>query len=217
MLALHLDNILFLLFVAVAILFQILTRAATKARRRPGDTQRRSTPSSQRTRPLTEESDESDQERIRKFLEALGQPTASKPPPPVPQRPTYQQPTVLPHVPPFESPLPPLKTRPPDLPTEIRLPGQIPPTREAKPFRPSVAETAFEVHLGARPIETARIIKTPAEAYAIATKPISKSGEARIDVATMLRSPSGLRDAIILREVFGPPRSMQPIDLIGSV
>jgi hypothetical protein len=33
----------------------------------------------------------------------------------------------------------------------------------------------------------------------------------------MLRSTSGLRDAIILREIFGPPRSMQPLDLVGSV
>ena len=43
MAALHLDNLLFLLFVALAIFFQILTRAATKGRRRPGDTSRRST------------------------------------------------------------------------------------------------------------------------------------------------------------------------------
>src|SRR5947207_5426599 len=147
MAALHLDNILFLLFVAIAIFFQILTRAATKASRRPGDPQRRSTSPSQRTRPLIQTPDENDEERVRKFLEALGQPTTSKPPPPVPQRPTYQKPVVLPHVPPpLKSPLPPLTTKPPDLPREIRLPEQIPPPRES-----------------------ATVIKTPAEAYAIAT------------------------------------------------
>src|SRR5438552_1237557 len=111
MAALHLDNLLFLLFVAIAILFQILTRAATKGRRRPGDTTRRSTSPSQRSRPLTADTDQTDEERIRKFLEALGQPTTSKPPPPVAPRPTYQRPTVLPHVPPpLKSPLPPLTT-----------------------------------------------------------------------------------------------------------
>src|SRR5947207_7436757 len=146
MAALHLDNILFLLFVAIAIFFQILTRAATKASRRPGDPQRRSTSPSQRTRPLIQTPDENDEERVRKFLEALGQPTTSKPPPPVPQRPTYQKPVVLPHVP------PPLTTRPPESepdwqsPREIRLPGQIHPTREAKAFPPKAAETSFEVH-----------------------------------------------------------------------
>src|SRR5205807_6271059 len=139
MAAVHLDNLLFLLFVAIAIFFQILTRAATKSRRRPGDTTRRSTSPSQQSRPIAHQPEETDEERIRKFLEALGQPTTSKPPPPVAQRPTYQRPTVLPHVPPpLRSPLPPLTTRPPEseregpLPHEIRLPGQITPTGEAK-------------------------------------------------------------------------------------
>src|SRR6267143_6552934 len=155
MAALHLDNLLFLLFVAVAIFFQILTRAATKTRKRPGDTTRRSTPPSQMSRPISGDADETDEQRIRKFLEALGQPTTSKPPAPVAPRPTYQRPTVLPHVsPPLRSPLPPLTTRPPDLPREIRLPGQITPTREAKTFRPKVAESpVFEVQQGPSPLE----------------------------------------------------------------
>ena len=223
MAALHLDNLLFLLFVALAIFFQILTRAATKGRRRPGDTTRRSTSPSQMSRPLSREPDETDEQRIRKFLEALGQPTTSKPPAPVAPRPTYQRPTVLPHVGPMQSPLPPLKTRPPESepdwrsPREIKLPGQIPPTREAKPFRPRTVETAFEVQRGTAPVESAPVVKTAAEAYAIATQPIPKSAEAKIDIATLLRSTSGLRDAIILREIFGPPRSLQPLDLVGTV
>ena len=212
MAALHLDNLLFLLFVAIAIFFQILTRAATKGRRRPGDTTRRSTSPSQTVRRLSTEPDETDEQRIRKFLEALGQPTTSKPPEPVAPRPTYQRPTVLPHVP------PPLTTRPPDLPREIKLPGQIPPTREARTFRPRVADApAFEVQQGPAPLEPPPVIATAAEAYAIATQPISKSADARTNLATMLRSASGLRDAIILREIFGPPRSLQPLDLVGSV
>jgi hypothetical protein len=218
MAALHLDNLLFLLFVALAIFFQILTRAATKSRRRPGDTKRRSTSPSQMARPLSQEPDETDEERIRKFLEALGQPTTSKPPSPIAPRPTYQRPTVLPHVPPLPSPLPPLTTRPPDLPREIKLPGQIAPTREVRTFRPKIAEApVFEVRQGPPPLEPVSVVKKAAEAYAIATKPISKPGEAKIDITTLLRSTSGLRDAIILREIFGPPRSLQPLDLVGNV
>src|SRR2546421_2521792 len=223
--ALHLDNLLFLLFVALAIFFQILTKAATKGRRRPGDTTRRSTSPSQRSRPIPREPDETDEQRIRKFLEALGQPTTSEPPTPVTPRPTYQRPVVLPHVsPPLQCPLPPLKTRPPEsepdwrLPREIKLPGQITPTREARTFQPRVAEApAFEVQQGPALLEALPVIRTAAEAYAIATKPISKSSEAKIDVATLLRSTSGLRNAIILREIFGPPRSLQPLDLVGSI
>jgi hypothetical protein len=219
MAAVHLDNLLFLLFVALAIFFQILTRAATKSRRRPGDTTRRSTPPSQGARPIASESEDTDTDRIRKFLEALGQPTTSKPPPPVTQRPSYQKPIVVPRVRPITaSELPPLTTRPPDLPREIRLPGQIPPTREGRTFQPRVAEApAFEVQQGPAPLESLPIIKTAAETYAIATQPIPKSAEAKIDIATLLRSTSGLRDAIILREIFGPPRSLQPLDLVGSV
>jgi hypothetical protein len=218
MAAVHLDNLLFLLFVAIAIFFQILTRAATKAGRRPGDTKRRSTSPPQTQRPEAPGPDETDEERIRKFLEALGQPTTSKPPEPIAPRPTYQRPTVLPHVPPpLRSPLPPLKTRPPDLPREIRLPGQIPPTREARTFRPKVADApAFDVQQSLPPLESLPVIKTAAEAYAIATQPIPKSADAKIDITTLLRSTSGLRDAIILREIFGPPRSLQPLDLVGS-
>jgi len=218
MAAVHLDNLLFLLFVAIAIFFQILTRAATKSRRRPGDTTRRSTSPSQMSRPIPRETDDTDEQRIRKFLEALGQPTTSEPPAPVAPRPTYQRPVVLAHVGPMKSPLPPLTTRPPDLPREIRLPGRIAPTREARTFQPRVAEApAFEVQQGQPLLEPSPVIKTAAEAYAIATKPIAKSADAKIDIATLLRSTSGLRDAIILREIFGPPRSLQPLDLVGSV
>jgi len=76
---------------------------------------------------------------------------------------------------------------------------------------------AFEIQQGPPSLEPLPVIRTAAEAYAIATQPISKSAGAKIDIATMLRSTSGLRDAIILREIFGPPRSLQPLDLVGSV
>src|SRR5713101_7764044 len=186
MAALHLDNLLFLLFVVLAIFFQILTRAATKSRRRRGATGRRSASPSQMSRPLSDDADETDEERIRKFLEALGQPTTSKPPAPVSPWPTYERPVVLPHMPPFGSPLPPLTTRPPDLPRKIKLPGQITPTYEAKTFTPKVAEPArFEVHEGQIEPEAAPIIKMPAEAYASATQPISKPEQTETNITAL--------------------------------
>jgi hypothetical protein len=200
MAALHLDNLLFLLFVALAIFFQILTKVATKGRRRPGDTTGGSTSPSQRARPMTSESEETDADRIRKFLEALGQPTTSTPPAPVTRRPSYQKPIVVPRVPPITaSGLPPLTTRPPEPEPEWRLPSEI--IREG-PLSPE-------------PIPVMK--RAAAEMYEIASQPISKSAEAKIDITTLLRSTSGLRDAIILREIFGPPRSLQPLDLVGSV
>ena len=188
--ATHFDNLLVLLFFAIAILFQILTSAAAKSRKRRGDSQPRST-SPQRSRPLATEED--DQDRIRKFLEALGQPTTSKPPPPVASRPTYQKPIVLPKRdrPPIArrilSPLPPLTTEPPEFPRETQ-PGPLP----LSPI------SEVEVKAALQPVEK---------------EPI---GKAR-DLATLLTSTAGLREAIILREIFGPPRSMQPLDLVGNV
>jgi hypothetical protein len=213
----HLDQLVFILLVAVAFLFQLLTRAASKARKGPGETKRRSTSAPLSPRPIPRTSVEPDEERIRRFLEALGQPTTSKPPPPVAPRPTYDKPIMIPHLPPLGSPLPPLTARPPDLPREIKLPGQITPTRQKKTSTPRVAEaTAFEVREGRIPNEPSPAIKTPAEAYVIATQTISRSKQPGTDIAALLKSTSGLRDGIILREIFGPPRSLQPLDLIGK-
>ena len=218
MIAVHFENLLFLLFVAGAFLFQLLARAASKTSKNADESQRRSRSRPQAPPPIPRATAESDEERIRKFLEALGQPTTSKPPPPIIPRPTYQKPVVLPHVGPFASPLPPLTTRPPDLPRKIKLPGQITSTRGKKTFRPRSAEASeFEVHEGPMSTEPPPIIKTPVEAYAIATQPISKPDQTETNMAALLRSTSGLRNAIILREVFGPPRSLQPLDLVGSV
>jgi hypothetical protein len=217
MIAVHFENLLFLLFVAGAFLFQLLTRAASKTRKNADESQRRSTSGPQTPPPISRAPAETDEERIRKFLEALGQPTTSKPPPPVVPRPTYQKPVVLPHVPPFVSPLPPLTTRPPDLPRKIGLPGQLPPTDKAKTSTSKIAEpSTFEAYKGP-PSESPPTIKTAAEAYAIATQPVLTPGQSKTDIAVLLTSTSGLRNAIILREVFGPPRSLQPLDLVGSV
>ena len=206
--AAHLDNFLFLLFVAIWIFFQVLTRAATKGRRTGGDANKRPPPTPQISRSVRQQQEQTDQERMRKFFEALGQPTTSTPPAPVRPRPT-----VFPR--PMKSPLPPLTTRPPDLPREIRLPGQIPPTREARTFQPTAADVPFELHGRVAPIEANPVLKTPAEAYSMATRPVpspaSQPTQKSLDLAAMLRSSSGLRNAIILREIFGPPRAFSDL------
>src|SRR5947208_9954877 len=82
MLAFSLDNLLFFLLIAVAALFQLLSKAITKAKKSdPNETS--SSPRTQTARPIQRAPRESDADRIRKFLEALGQPPSSTPPPPV--------------------------------------------------------------------------------------------------------------------------------------
>src|ERR1700745_2977567 len=81
MLAVHLENLLFLLLLVLAGLFQLLGRAA----RTPHEDEEKPTskPAPRTLKPIPRAPAESDEERIRKFLEALGQPAASRPPPPV--------------------------------------------------------------------------------------------------------------------------------------
>src|SRR5262249_17895329 len=92
MLAVSLDNLLFLLLIAVAALFQLLSKAISKAGKSDSD-EKSSAPRPQIPRPTQRAPRESDADRVRKFLEALGQPPTSTPPPPVAPR------TDVPHRP----------------------------------------------------------------------------------------------------------------------
>ena len=187
----------------MAALFRLLASKASNAAKKntkptPGSTSVPPTP-----QPVTRRPADTDEERIRRFLEALGQPTSSSPPAPVVPKPSYQKPMLLPRTPPIASPLPPLKTRPPDLPRETPLP--------LKPVIAKIAEpAAFEVHKDATPVEPAALTSAPAEAYAIGA---GQPAQITTDFGVLLGSASALRNAIILREIFGPPRSLRPLDL----
>jgi hypothetical protein len=211
MIAANLDNLLFFLLVAVAVLFQLLAKAVSKANKdqiKRGSTQIPGTPP-----PIPRASAGSGEEKIRKLLEALGHPPTSTPPPPVaprtdiPVRPLapVQPPTVYPPTPwqltreerrkrraaRKESPPPPPVTR----------------VEEIVPPKVTVAP-AFEVHEGPLPAEGPTIIKTPVEAPA-ATRSAAKGADVKPDIATLLASKSDLRNAIILREILGSPRGLR--------
>ncbi len=73
---------------------------------------------------------------------------------------------------------------------------------------------AFEVQEGPLPIAPLPIFKAPAKTYAGVTPAIAKAEEPRTDIAMLLASRSGLRDAIVLREILGPPRGLRMLDLL---
>jgi hypothetical protein len=137
---------------------------------------------------------QSEEERIRKFLEALGQPAGSAPPPKVIPR----RPPITPRI--FPT-LPPLKTVPPPLPAEEAPAFVVPPLLPAQSAAPARADIDYQVQDFARQTSSGPAPKTRAP-----------SGLARVKLGT----PKDLRTAIVLREIFGPPRSLQPFDLTSG-
>jgi len=214
----HIENLLFILLIAIAVLFRLLASKVGEAKKRQEDSDRSSTTSPSAPEPTEHAPVESDEERIRRFLEALGQPTGSRPPPPVVPR------TDIPPRPlaPVQPPIAPLweltraeRRKRDAIRKEIRPPESA---KTAEKIFPSAIAHApvFEVHEGQPPAEPPPIIKMPVEAYAAVTRPVAKGEDVKTDIAVLLASKSGLRNAIILREIFGPPRSLQPLDLVGS-
>lgn len=206
MIAAHLDSLLFLLLVAVAVLFQFLAKAAGKT----GKDQTKSTPIPRTPTPMRRAPTESDEDRIRKLLEALGQPPTSRPPPSVVPR-TDIPPRPLAPVQPPNSPFSQLrreKSR-----KRETIPKEIPPPRSVRDAEKMVPP-AFEVQERSFPIAPPPIFKAPVETDAGVTPTIAKVEVRRTDIATLLASTSGLRGAIILREILGAPRGLRMLDLL---
>ena len=220
MLAFSLDNILFLLLIAVAALFQLLSKAVSKANKSDSN-EAPSPPKPQAPRPIQRAPRESDADRIRKFLEALGQPTSSTPPPPVLPRTDIPPRRLAPVQPPPVIPgawrLPRERREKPDVSQRESAPIEQPAGLKqivSPPVPPPVAP-AFEVH-EAFPVEPQQfpVIAQSPEAYAV-PKPlgVAKAADFKTDIASLLASKSSLREVILLREILGTPRGLQPMDL----
>ena len=215
MIAVTLDNLLFFLLIAVAALFQLLSKTISKASKSDSN-ETSSSPRPQTPQPIQRTPRESDADRIRKFLEALGQPPTSTPPPPVAPRidvpPRPLAPVQPPPVIPGRWRLPREQREKPDV-SQRESPAPEQPSRlqQIVPLPvPAPASPAFEVN-DALPVELQQppIIKRPVEAYAVATQAGTKR-----DIATLLGSKSSLREAILIREILGPPRGLQAFDLL---
>jgi hypothetical protein len=203
------ENLLFILLVAVALLFQLLTRAAKKAGESSSETDPRSKSPLPAPPPVPRAAMQTDEERIRKFLEALGQPTTAIPPPP-----------VIPRT---------------DIPPRPLAPVQ-PPSGPFSSLRKVIREASRKrtIILHESPVGTpgewlreesvpasTETGPKPRKILSQQTAALPVAGPARptatnLEITTLLSSAAGLRNAIILREIFGPPRSLQSLDLVGS-
>lgn len=197
------------IFVFIVIILRMIAAASKQGNQQPR------TPASQ-----TPQRTESDEERLRRFMEAVGLPPGSAPPPAVKPRPAAQAGPLHPVTPPN-----PLVTIPGQLrrvPPAMSAPRQQPPPiRAAQPAGvPAAQAAAAPATRHVAPVEpvtlkplTPWVPETP-EALLAAGKaegaPAAKPQN--IEAAGLLarlRDPSAIRNAIILREVLGLPKALQ--------
>ncbi|MGH8092989.1 MAG: hypothetical protein ACREIF_05900 [Chthoniobacterales bacterium] len=200
------DTVIFFVLAGLALLFKWLTKQGTS------DAEKPELPSpNERPEPPSAQSDE---ERVRRFLEALGVPPGSAPPPPVRPRPTVPRQVITPAQPKppakarrsWVQPLPPLVTTP----KEVPAPPLQPPT--AAPPSPVVIAPPAPVASAAMPGRMVRPGPVASETRQVAPVSASTAGSLR----AILRARGSLRQAIMLREILGPPRGLQALDELRS-
>ncbi|MDQ6625925.1 MAG: hypothetical protein M3Y69_07285 [Verrucomicrobiota bacterium] len=179
------ENVWFLVLVAVVGVIRWAFQAAET--RKNEQAARRNEPPP--TSPLQRAPAETEEERMRRFFEALGVPKGASAPPRrvVPRAPKQIMPVDA-------FPLPRSTVGPAPAPVAAQEPIVVIP-----PVSPAPAPTVIPV----------AIIPALTSIPQIVVEPID---QLRTGLAARLANADGLRDAIVLREIFGPPRSMQPLN-----
>ncbi|PYL46604.1 MAG: hypothetical protein DMF40_11665 [Verrucomicrobia bacterium] len=212
------QNIIFIIIAAIVGISRLIAKISeeSKKQKRPPQPPRPlGQPRPEYTQPVQRTQPKTDADRIREFLEALGQPAGTAPPPKIQPR-TQIPPRPLAPVQPSASmrpfgrpefrtwkeqvkeivvlqqptkrPLPPQRVLPPAVPSEANEPGAW------------IAEEQAQVSVAQKKEATSRVSTPP-------TLPPS----AETLWKQILRSPDSVRTAVILREIFGPPRGLQQL------
>ncbi|MDQ6809158.1 MAG: hypothetical protein M3Z64_07005 [Verrucomicrobiota bacterium] len=204
----HFDHPVFILLIAAAALLRWLAQRAARSEEGRGE-DTRTTEDSGRSVLESRRVAQTDEERVRRFMEALGQPTTSKPPPKVAPRPFPKQ-VVLPRRP-IGPVLPTLTTRPPDPPPGVGAPA--PPARLLQPRPARIQQrtqtpSSFEV----RDVDGTRTEQESAGSGMVIPAGSEGLSAPTRGIVARLATASALRDAIVLREIFGPPRGLEMAD-----
>jgi len=212
------QNIIFIIIAAIVGISRLIAKISeeSKKQKRPPQPPRPlGQPRPEYTQPVHRTQPKTDADRIREFLEALGQPAGTAPPPKIQPRtqipprpfaplqpPASMRPFGRPEFrtwkeqvkeivvlqQPTKRPLPPQRVLPPAVPSEANEPGAW------------IAEEQAQVSVAQKKEATSRVSTPP-------TLPPS----AETLWKQILRSPDSVRTAVILREIFGPPRGLQQL------
>jgi len=173
---------------------------------------------------------EDEEERMRRFMEAVGLPPNSVPPPQVRPRPAVNPAPLLPVNPPPVHPLagdirrarpaippaPPVPSAPLPRPAyrhvssipqkAISLPQQpVAPIQAVAPIQPAEPVIApLQASMSTAPLGT------PSVQTEITTRALRTDAQGAPFLLGRLRTRSAIREAIILREVLGPPKAFEP-------
>jgi hypothetical protein len=214
------QNIIFIIIAAIVGISRLIARISEESKKRSQRPPQlpRAPSRPEYTQPVQRTQPKTDADRIREFLEALGQPAGTAPPPKVQPR------TQIPSRP-LAPVQPPASMRPfrkpefrtwkeqvkeivvlqePTKPTPARrvVVPSVPPAVPAEANEPGawIAQEEAQVSVPKKKDVTSRVSAPPTLAPSAET--LWKQ---------ILRSPDSLRSAIVLREIFGPPRGLQPL------
>lgn len=197
------DTIIFLVLAGIALAFKWFSRQGGEAEN--SESPPAQSPNEPLARPpLTRAPAQSEEERVRRFLEALGAPPGSAPPPPVRPRATVPRPVLNPA---------PQSTRPKSKRAWAQpLPPLVTVPEEQPAFPPLVTKPEREPVLVVTAVPPAPTPLPSISPFVQPTHPIARTASAAMSLGEMLRRRGSAREAIILREVLGPPRGLQSFE-----
>jgi hypothetical protein len=197
------DTLIFLVLAGLALIFKWLTSQGSGAAEKP----KAPLPNE----PIQRAPPESEEERVRRFLEALGVPPGTQAPLPVRPRTITPRPVATPAARPPPPKvkrsgvyrLPPLVTTPEDV--------SLPPLTSAPPApEPVFMAEAQPAPAPATPPPLPAELSAPLPSAPLARKSQPARPLPLTSLGPILRSREKIRQAIILREVLGPPRGLEP-------
>ena len=214
------QNIIFIIIAAIVAISRLVSRISEESKKqsqRRGQPPQRSPPQPEIPQPIQRTRPKTDEERVREFLEALGQPAGAAPPPKAQARTQIPPRPLAPVQPPasmrpFAKPVfRPWKEQAKEIVVLQQPTKAAPPESRRIVVSPPVPVEANEPGTWIEQAQTAAGTK-----MAVARTDDQPSVRASTDTIwkQALRSPNAARTAIILREIFGPPRGVQSSNFV---